>query len=133
MKISKKLAFFSAIFVLFLITSCTSAKFSGLQVQKAEKNTANYTVLGEFDEFVNVNEFIGNSGGMNLGNVTATEMEAPTFDVIQKAIAKFEGDAAVDVVITQHATFLQVFLNMITGGIYAPVTVSVTGKVVKYN
>lgn len=109
--------------------SCTTAQFSGLQMTK---EMASYTAVGDFETSVAVTEWLGGSGGANLANVTMDAMDAPVFDAIQAEIAALDGDAAVNITLKQEATAVDIILNMVTGNIYAPVHVVITGTVVKY-
>ncbi|MEM5948030.1 hypothetical protein WKV44_05700 [Spirochaetia bacterium 38H-sp] len=88
--------------------------------------------MGEFDITVKVNEFLGNSGGTNLLNLSADAMDTAIYDAIQREIQKYTGDAAVNVIIEYKAEFLDLLLNNFTFGIYAPATAHVTGTIVKY-
>lgn len=111
-----------------VMASCTTFQMSGVQVSTA-KSTA--TVLGTFDINVKVTEFLGSSGGANLGNITATASDAAITAAIQAEIAKLGGTAAIDVKIEYKATFIDLLLNGVTGSIYAPATAHITGSIVK--
>ena len=125
---------FSRIIVLVagvaLLFSCTTFQFSGAQVTKT---IPSYSSVGTFDVTVKVHEFLGNSGGMNLLNVTADEMDTKIYDTIQREIQKYTGDAAVNITIEYEASFIDLLLNGITFGIYAPATARIQGTVVKYS
>ncbi len=114
----------------FAIVGCTTFKFSGAQITT---QLPAYTSVGTFDITVWVNEFLGSSGGANLLNITADAMDAPIYDAIQREIHKYSGDAAVNVTIEYNASFVDILLNGITGGIYAPAEAHITGTVVKYS
>jgi hypothetical protein len=96
------------------------------------KEMSSYTSVGDFETSVAVTEWLGASGGANLVNVTADAMDTVVFDAIQAEIAALDGDAAVNVTIKQEATALDMILNYVTGNIYSPVHVVITGTVVKY-
>jgi hypothetical protein len=89
-------------------------------------------VLGNFRTEIWVHEFLGSSGGANLFNITADATEGPVKEAIQNAIAEKGGDAAIDVTIEHQASFVDVLLNAITSGIYAPGNVIVSGTIIKY-
>ena len=112
-----------------VIASCTTFKASGLSYTLKERKT---TVLGDFKVEVWVNEFLGTSGGSNLFNITADATESPLKEAIQKEIKDKNGDAAINVTIEHQASFVNILLNGITSGIYAPSMVIVTGTIVKY-
>jgi ABC-type glycerol-3-phosphate transport system substrate-binding protein len=112
-----------------LLASCTTFKASGLSYSdKAPK----LTVLGDFKTEVWVNGFLGSSAGAKLFNLTADATEGPLKEAIQKAIRDKNGDAAVNVTIEHQASFVDILLNGITSGIYAPGMVIVSGTIVKY-
>ncbi len=116
--------------VLVLAASCTTFQVSGVQVNR---QTPSFQNVGQFETTVAVNEFLGSSGGANLLNVSATAMEDPIFDAIRREIEKFSGDAAVNVTIRYEATALDVILNGLTSGIWAPAHAVITGTVVKFS
>lgn len=111
------------------ITGCTSTKFGGLQMTD---EMPTFTTVGEFETTVNVHKFLGASGGSTLFNLGEDSAVNPVYDAIQREIGKFGGDAAVNVEIKYGANFLQILLNSITAGLYAPSKVTITGIVVKY-
>jgi hypothetical protein len=111
------------------LSGCTSFKFAGAQVTK---QIPAYNSVGTFDISVPVHEFLGGSAGLNLVNVTADAMDTEIYDAIQREIQKYTGDAAVNVTIVYKATFVDILLNGITFGIYAPAHAKITGTIVKY-
>lgn len=113
----------------FLVASCTTFRVEGAQFNKT---TPKYTVVGDFSITVKVIEWLGSSGGSNLGNLTAENMAAPIQEAIQKEIANKSGDAAINVSIEYKASTLDVILNGVTGSIFAPATALIKGTVVKY-
>jgi len=113
-----------------LFASCTTFKSSGLSYSLKAPRT---TVLGDFTTEIWVNEFLGTSGGAKLFNLTADATEAPLKDAIQDAIKEKGGDAAINVTIEHQASFVDILLNAVTAGIYAPSMVIVSGTIVKYN
>jgi len=124
---------FLKVFVLLLVVSllsCTTFQFSGAQVTKT---IPSYTSVGTFDVRVKVHEFLGSSGGTNLFNITADNMDTTIYDTIQREIQKYTGDAAVNITIEYEASFVDLLLNGITFGIYAPATARIKGTVVKYS
>ena len=113
-----------------LIVSCTSFQVTGIQMNK---ETPSYQAVGHFHVEVTVHEFLGSSGGINLFNVSATNMDQKIFEAIQFEIMKYSGDAAVNVKITYEATVIGILLNAITYSIYAPARATITGTVVKFD
>jgi hypothetical protein len=112
-----------------LIAGCTTFRASNLATTSAKPKTRE---LGTFTTSVLVNEFFGNSGGINLFNITSAKMDAICQEALQAEIFKLGGDAAVDVTIEYRASFGNLLLNIITCGIWAPATLELNGTVVKY-
>ncbi|WP_020612763.1 Bor/Iss family lipoprotein [Sediminispirochaeta bajacaliforniensis] len=112
-----------------LVASCTTFKLSGLQMDIERQS---YQTVGELDLKITVHEFLGNSGGSNLANVSADNMDTVIYDAIQREVSKFSGDAAVNVTVEYQASVVDILLNAITFGIYAPAEAHVTGTIIKY-
>lgn len=119
-----------ALVAVLFAASCTTFKLEGTQVTR---EIPSYTSVGTFDITVKVHEFLGSSGGANLLNVTSDAMNTKIYDAIQREIQKFTGDAAVNISIEYKAGFVDLLLNGVTWGLYAPGTAHVTGTVVKYS
>ena len=125
-----KKIFAAALLLLTLaVTSCTTFKASGLTVLKPSENVK---VLGHFERKVTVHEFLGNSGGANLFNVTADAMEERVTELVWQEIGKLNGNGAINVEIEYSATFVDALLNGITSGIYAPAHLYIAGDVVQF-
>jgi hypothetical protein len=116
--------------LVLVLASCTSFQFAGAQVTK---QIPSYTAVGTFDITLSVNEFLGGSAGPNLFNITADAMDTLIYDAIQREIQKYTGDAAVNVKIVYKATFVDILLNELTLGVYAPAHAQITGTIVKYS
>ena len=112
-----------------LVVSCTTFQVSDVQMNKA---TPSYTEIRQFEKKVVVHEFLGNSGGINLFNVTATDMNNEILDAIRLEIELSSGDAAVNVTIKYEANFIDLLLNGLTFGIYAPAHATISGTIVKF-
>jgi len=112
-----------------LVVSCTTFQVSGVQMNQ---ETPSYQAVGQFEKKIVINEFLGNSGGINLLNVTATNMDEKIFDAIRREIEMFSGDAAVNVTIKYEATFIDLLLNVLTASIYAPAHATISGTIVKF-
>ncbi len=130
MRLHRSLVFILLAALAFAVAGCTTFKFSGAQVTT---QLPAYTSVGTFDVRVWVNEFLGSSGGANLFNLSADAMDTPIYDAIQREIHKYSGDAAVNVTIEYQASFVDILLNAVTSGIYAPAEAHITGTVVKYS
>ncbi len=126
----KTVILLGAIVIVLFAASCTTFQLSGIQMNE---EMASYQTVGEFETTVMVNEFLGNSGGANIVNVTATEMDNPIYDAVRREINKYSGDAAVNVTVTYEATFVDLLLNGVTFGLYAPAHAKINGTVVKYS
>jgi len=126
----KSFGFLGLILIVLVAVSCTTFKLDGTQVTR---EIPSYNSVGTFDVSVKVHEFLGSSGGANLLNITADAMNNPIYDAIQREIQKYSGDAAVNISIEYKAGFIDILLNGLTGGIYAPATAEIKGTIVKYN
>jgi len=115
--------------MLIAITSCTTAKFGGLQMTK---EMPTFEVVGDFQTEVVITKYLGSAGGATILNIGAENTVDPVYNAIQNEIASLGGDAAIDVEITYGANLIQMLLNSVTATIYAPATATITGSVVKY-
>ena len=125
----KALTITGMVLLVLFVASCTTFQLSGIQMNE---EMPSYQTVGEFETTVMVNEFLGSSGGSNILNVTATEMDNPIYDAVRREINKYSGDAAVNVTVTYEATFVDMLLNGFTFGLYAPAHAKIKGTVVKY-
>ena len=122
-----KFAVLSAL-VALVLTSCTTFQASDLSYTTVKPQ---YTVLGDFHTEVWVNEFLGNSAGPKLFNLTADATDQAVKDAIQKEIQAKGGTAAINVKIVHQASFVDLLLNAVTWNIYAPGDLIITGTIVK--
>jgi hypothetical protein len=113
-----------------VINSCVSFQASGLQMG-LDQSTSKYDVLGDFSERVWVNKFLGASGGTTLFNLSSQATDPAVRNTIEKNIRKLQGDAAINVRIRYGNGPLTYILNVITGTLWAPSTITVSGTVVK--
>ena len=113
-----------------IITACTSFQASGLQVGMSSSGTE---VLGNFSTTVYINKFLGSAAGTNLFNLGANATSGPIRDAIDKEIQKKGGTAAINVSIKYSASLLQIILNTITGTIWAPATITISGTIIRQN
>ena len=118
------------LFIVGLVVSCTTFHLTGVQMNREPPA---YQAVGQFRVQVTVHELLGSSGGINLFNLTATNMNKKIFNAIQLEIMKFDGDAAVNLQITYEATFVGILLNAITYNFYAPARATITGTIVKFD
>jgi hypothetical protein len=114
--------------VLVLVIDCTTFKASGLAYVPAG---AQNTVLGDFYVELWVDEFLGSSGGAKLGNIAADATEPLIREAIEAAIKAKGGSGAINITIVHRATLVDIILNSITTGLYAPSQVVVSGTVIK--
>jgi len=108
--------------------SCRTFQVSGMETSLTADPG---DVVGNFSTTVRVNKFLGMSGGINLFNLTSDAGDADITNAIRREIANMGGTRAINVRIEQRASFLNLLLNGITGSIWAPQTVLVTGTVVR--
>jgi hypothetical protein len=111
-----------------LIFGCTTFKASGLAMISSGQK---YEVLGDFHKEVWVNGFLGSPGGAKLFNISADASEGPVKDAIAAAIQEKGGTAAINITIENQGSFVDYLLCYITGDIYAPSLVIISGTVVK--
>jgi hypothetical protein len=96
-----------------------------------EQSQSTYEVLGEFSTRVWVNKFIGTSGGTTFLNLSSDATDGVVRNAIEKEIRQRNGDAAINIRIRYGNGPLTYFLNVLTGTIWAPSTVTVSGTVVR--
>ncbi|MDA3851050.1 MAG: hypothetical protein PF447_07225 [Spirochaetaceae bacterium] len=116
--------------MVLLVSSCTTFKVSGLQINS---EMPSYNNVGDFDITVKVTEFLGAPGGANLANISSDNMDTEIYDAIQREIQKMSGDAAVNVEIEYVATLGNYVANAVTFSIFAPAKAHITGTIVKFN
>jgi hypothetical protein len=116
--------------IVLLVGACTTFELSGVHIVE---DMPSMQPMGDFEAKVSVHEFLGNSGGANLFNVTADAMDNEIYDTIRREVEKRSGDAAINVTIRYEASFINLLLNGLTFGVYAPATATVSGTVVSYN
>jgi hypothetical protein len=115
----------------FGLTGCTTFQASGLQTGLAV-NGQGYEKVGDFSEKEWTNKFLGwGSNGGTLFNLSSNATDQQVREAIEKNIKKFDGDGVIDVKIKYGSNPLQWILTAITGAIWMPGTVTVTGTVVK--
>ena len=114
--------------IAFAAISCRTFQVSGLEASM-QGNSGN--VVGTFDTKVWVHKFLGTSGGRNLFNITSAATDAVVIDAVRREIMNYGGDRAVNVKIEYKASFVDMLANGITGSLWAPATVRITGTVVK--
>ena len=107
---------------------CVTFKASGLAYVHPGQN---FITVGEFSTEVWVDEFLGSSGGSKLGNITSDATEGPVKDAIETAIKAKGGTGAINITIVHQATILNILLNVLTGSLYAPSMVLISGTVIK--
>ncbi|MCL2472348.1 MAG: Bor family protein [Treponema sp.] len=125
----KKYHLLFLIFSIFIFTmSCRSFQMSGIEVSK---EVVTGDTIGNFDITVNVNKFLGNSGGTNLFNATSEATDPIIIDAVKREISNMGGSRAINVKVEYEASFVDILLNYVTFYIWAPSTARVTGTIVK--
>jgi hypothetical protein len=127
-RMKKALIFVSALVLLTLVGGCTTFKASGLEFHGTPSQG---DFLGGFDIKVTSHRFLGFSAGPTLFNISQDSTDPKVTEAIRKEISSRGGTAAINIQIEQQASALQVILNAITWSIYAPVTLHITGSVIK--
>jgi hypothetical protein len=114
--------------VLFVLASCTTVSFQGLQMQK---DLESYSVVKEFEITMKDTQLLGSGTGYGL--ISLNQPDERIFQEIRREIDKVSGDAAIDVTIEYKTTFTDMLLNGATAALYSPRTIKVTGTIVSYN
>lgn len=112
---------------ILLITGCTTFKAEGLSFALVAENEV---VLGSFSESVTVHKILGASGGATLFNITSGTTSDKIKSVIIDQINEYGGSGAKNITITYSANVLHYLGNWITGSIWAPAKLKITGDVV---
>ena len=111
-----------------MLVGCTTFKADGLALMPMPENMQ---VVGNFEDTVMVHKFLGQSGGRNLFNITSDATEGALNDIAWKNIRNMRGTGAVNVQVTYGSNILHWFLNGLTGNIWAPAKITVSGTVVR--
>ena len=111
-----------------MLVGCTTFKADGLALMPMPENMQ---VVGNFEDTVMVHKFLGRSGGTNLFNITSDATEGALNDIAWKNIRNMGGTGAVNVQVTYGSNILHWFLNGLTGNIWAPAKITVSGTVVR--
>ena len=126
----KKILILLATVTCLLVTSCMSFKATDLAVLHQDSSMQ---MLGHFEKEVVINEFLGDSGGLNLGDFSADAMNDEITRVVWDEINKKGGNGAININIEYTATALDIIFNSLTSGIWAPAHLKITGDVINYN
>jgi len=95
-------------------------------------NGQKYEKVGDFKEKEWTNKFLGwGVNGGTLFNLSSNATDPQVRQAVEKNVKKLGGDGAIDVKIKYGSNPLHWFLTLITGAIWVPGTVTVTGTVVK--
>lgn len=114
--------------VVMMLAGCTTFKADGLAFMPMPDDMQ---VVGNFEDTVMVHKFLGTSGGTNLFNLTSDATKGALTDLAWKNIRNMGGTGAVNVQVTYGSNVLHWFLNNLTGRIWAPAKITVSGTVVK--
>ena len=118
----------TALALLLVLASCTTVSFEGLQMQT---DLEGYSVVREFEIELKDTKLLG--AGTGYGLMSLNQPDERIFEEIRREIDKASGDAAVDVTIQYKTTLGDMIWNSLTGTLYSPRTIVVTGSIVKYN
>lgn len=114
--------------VVMVLAGCTTFKANGLAFMPMPDDMQ---VVGDFEDSVWVHKFLGTSGGSNLFNITSDATKGALTDVVWKNIRNLGGTGAVNVQVTYGSHLGHWFLNSLTGNIWAPAKITVSGTVVR--
>lgn len=114
--------------VLFVLASCTTVSFEGLQMQK---DLQSYSVVKDFRMELSDTKLVGLQ--TTVGLISLNEPDERIFQRIREEIDKVSGDAAIDVSIQYGTSFTDLLLNTVTVGLFSPRTIVVTGTIVSYD
>jgi hypothetical protein len=117
-----------ALALLLVLASCTTVSFEGLQMQT---DLEGYSVVREFEIELKDTKLLG--AGTGYGLMSLNQPDERIFEEIRREIDKASGDAAVDVTIQYKTSLGDMIWNSLTGTLYSPRTIVVTGSIVKYN
>ena len=109
-----------------LFASCTTFSMDGLAYGDLKG-----TALGDFSVEVVCTEWLGTSGGANIANITQGAGKEAVAAAVQAEIDALGGTGAINVTVEQKVTAIQFILNRVSGSLYAPETIVVSGTVVK--
>jgi hypothetical protein len=118
------------LYLLAVTVSCTTMQVNGLATGPT---SSEQQIVGTFEKKVWVHKALGVAGGPTLFNLFSDVSDAKIQDIIRQEVQAKGGTGAKDIQIQWGAGFGQLLLNMITGCIYAPSTVTVRGTVIKDN
>ncbi|WGK68592.1 hypothetical protein P0082_08885 [Candidatus Haliotispira prima] len=116
--------------LVLMLSGCITSQYSNLQYGF---DTEGYSEVSDLDVRVSSVEFFGDSGGINLFNISATNTDKVTKAAIKKEIEAAGGTAARNIKLVQKASFWNLLVNMITLKIVAPSKVMITGNIIKKN
>lgn len=124
----KRVGIMLAIATCFILFGCTTFSANGLSFMPMNNSA---TVVGHFSETKWVHEFLGNSGGGNLFNISAKAMEGPVTNLIWNEINKQGGNGAINISIKYSSHIGHWLLNWLTFKIWAPAKLKIEGDIVK--
>lgn len=127
MKKIAKIGILTAI-VLVALASCTTATFANM----AYGTPSSYESLGTFETTVTGNKWLGSGAGTTYFNIAADAPGNTLQEALQMEIDKLGGNGAINVEIVYGLEFIDYLLNYVSGSIYAPYTITITGEVVNF-
>jgi hypothetical protein len=120
-----------AVLMALVLTRCTTFQVSGLQMGLVI-NGQGYEKVGKFSEKKWTNKFLGwGVNGGTLFNLSSDAADPKVREAVGKHVQRLGGDGVVDVEIKYGSNPLQWIITALTGAIWMPGTVTVTGTVVK--
>ncbi|NCN05667.1 MAG: hypothetical protein GW949_08550 [Spirochaetales bacterium] len=125
----KALKLFSvAVLLVFVLASCTTMRVTDLSFGEP----ASVQTLGTFETSVSGFKLLGSGAGTTIANIRSNAPGDTIESAVQAEIAKLGGNGAINVTVEYGADFLDLLLTGLTGSIYAPYSIKISGTVVKY-
>jgi hypothetical protein len=113
--------------LIVLLASCTTFQADGLSTYTPK----DYEVLGNFEASVTVHKFIGSPAGATLFNIAEDATASALDNLIAKEVKKLGGSGAINIEVKYQATFINMLCASLTGNIWAPAKLTVSGTVIR--
>lgn len=116
-----------SVLLIVLLASCTTFKADGLSTFTPK----DYEVLGDFTKSVTVHKFLGSPAGTTLFNIAEDATANALDDLIAKEVKKLGGTGAINIEVKYQASFINMICASLTGSIWAPAKLTVSGTVIR--
>ena len=108
---------------LLVLASCQTVTFQGLPVVK---EVPPYTVVKDFSTTIGDPTLIA-------GLLPLSQPDQRIYSYIKEEIDRYSGDAAINVELDYGVSFFDLILTSLTGSIYSPRTITISGTIIKYS